>query len=279
MLQQYRGNKPQAEVVAAVPEIGSVPTLSRYENAGVEMKPEKVVALLRHYDAPQKDIDEALDCLARAKQSPGWSPPAGSSEAFRALFAMESRARVIRVYQECNVPGMLQTRAYAKALMEGFSRTLPDGQQGKHQKELAERLEFRMRRQTLLDGDKAPIYEAVIAEAVLLVQRGGARTHREQLRHLYNVAENKPSVRLRILRGSAPSAGSALHNAMTLIAPFDMERGRLVYLENRNRGGELVTDEEEIETYMASLDDLWVDACDKTESMKILQHYINQLSD
>ncbi|MGW2404032.1 DUF5753 domain-containing protein [Streptomyces sp. NPDC001739] len=280
MLQQYRDRKPQAEVVAAVPEIGSVPTLSRYENAGVEMKPEKVLALLRHYSAPQEDIDEALDCLARAKQSPGWTPPAGSSEAFRALYAVESRAKVIRVYQESNVPGMLQTRGYAKALMRDFDRNQPDdGRQRKRQEELEERLEFRMRRQALLDGDHAPMYEAVIAEAVLLMQRGGTRVHREQLRHLYNVAENKPKVRLRVLRGSAPSAGSALHNAMTLIKPFDEERGRIVYLENRNRGGELITDEAEIEAYMASLDDLWLDACDKTETMKLLQHYLDQLSD
>ncbi|MBY8884797.1 DUF5753 domain-containing protein [Streptomyces sp. PTM05] len=279
MLQQFRAGTPQAEVVAAVPEIGSVPTLSRYENAGVEMKPEKVVALLRSYGAPQKDIDEAVECLSRAKQSPGWTPPADSSEAFRALFAVESRAKMIRVYQESNVPGMLQTRAYAKALMRDFSQTPLGGQQGKRQEEVDERLEFRMRRQTLLDGDKAPLYEAVIAESVLQLQRGGRRVHREQLRHLYNVAENKPRVRLRVLRFSAPSAGSALHNAMTLIKPFDEEKGRLVYLENRNRGGELITDEDEIEAYMKSLNNLWLEACDKVETMKVLQHYIDQLSD
>lgn len=279
MLQQYRGDRLQAEVVAAVPEFGSGATLSRYENAGVEMKPEKVDALLRHYGAPEEDRKEALDCLARAKESPGWTPPAGSSEAFRALFAMESQAKTIKVYQESNVPGMLQTRGYAKALMQAFSRTQPDdGQQRKHQKELEERLEFRMRRQTLLDGDRAPLYQAVIAESVLSLQRGGPLVHREQLRYLQNVAENKPRIHLRILRGSARSAGAALHNAMTLLQPFDEEKGRLIYLENRNRGGELLTDEGEIEAYMASLDDLWVDACDKTETMKLLQEHIDELS-
>ncbi|MFJ6017297.1 DUF5753 domain-containing protein [Streptomyces sp. NPDC092952] len=279
MLKQHRGDQPQGDVVAAVPEIGSVPTLSRYENAGVEMKPEKVVALLRYYEAKQKDVDEALECLARAKQIPGWAPPPGSSEAFRALFAMESCAKVIRVYQESSVPGMLQTRSYAKALMGDFSRAQPDvDRQHRRREELEERLEFRMRRQMLIDGDNAPWYEAVIAEAALLMQVGGRRVHREQLRHLYSVAENKPRVRLRILRGSSPHAGSALHNAMTLLKPFNEARGRAVYLENRNRGGEMITDQGEVEAYMASQDDLWTAACDKEESMALLQQYIDRLS-
>ncbi|MHB6911293.1 DUF5753 domain-containing protein [Streptomyces sp. DB-54] len=279
MLVQHRGDRPQAEVVVAVPQIGSVPTLSRYENAGVEMKPEKVDALLRYYNAPQKDRDEALDCLARAKRSPGWTPPAGCSEAFRALHALESRAKKIRVYQESVVPGMLQTRGTAKALMAAFSRAQPDdGQRRRRQEELEERLEFRMRRQTLLESDDAPLYEAVIGESVLRVQRGGPLVHREQLRYLQNVAENRPRIHLRILRDSARSAGSALHNAMTLLHPFDEEKGRLIYLENRNRGGELITDEGEIEAYMASLADLWVGACDKTKTMELLQKYIDGLS-
>lgn len=280
MLQKFRNGQPQAEVLAAVPEIGSVPTLSRYENAGVEMKPEKVVALLRYYRAPQKDIEEALECLSRAKQMPGWTPPPGTGEAFRALSAVESRAKVIRAYHESSIPGMLQTRASAKALMREFSRTQRDAAlQQKLQTEIDERLEFRIRRQALLDGDNAPVYEAIIAEAALLTQRGGPRVHREQLRHLYNVAENQPRVHLRILPGSAPSAGSALHNAMTLIKPYDDERGRVVYLENRNRGGELITDEAEVEAYMQSLNELWVDAGEKPDTMKLLQRYIDQLKD
>ncbi|MGD9486073.1 DUF5753 domain-containing protein [Streptomyces sp. TRM70308] len=279
-LKHYRDGRPQADVVAAVPEIGSVATLSRYEHAGVEMKPEKVVALLQFYGAPLKDIEQAQDCLARARQSPGWAPPPGSSEAFRVLFAMESCAKTIRVYQESSVPGMLQTRSYAKELMREFSRRQHDARlQQKLQTEIDERLEFRMRRQTLLDGDNAPVYEAIIGEAALITQRGGPLVHREQLRHLYNVAENKPRVRLRILPGSAPSAGSALHNAMTLIKPHEGERGRCVYLENRNRGGELITDEAEIEIYMQSLEELWLDAGEKPDTMKLLQRYIDQLSD
>ncbi|MGW4441972.1 DUF5753 domain-containing protein [Streptomyces sp. NPDC004682] len=280
MLLKYRGNRSQTDVCAAVPEVGSVATLSRLENANVEMKPEKVLALLRHYEAPQGDIDEALENLERAKETPGWAPPRGSSEAFRSLSAIETNAKLIRGYHETNVPGMLQTRAYAQALMWDFARKQPDeGRRRQLEKEVHERLEFRMRRQNLLDGDRAPLYEAVMAESCLRIQRGGRVAMREQLRHLYNVAENKPRVRLRVLLDSAPSAGSALHNAMTLIKPFDGERGRLVYLENRNRGGELITDEAEIEAYMASLDDLWVDACAKEETMDVLKHYIEKLTD
>ncbi|MBT3100504.1 MULTISPECIES: DUF5753 domain-containing protein [Streptomyces] len=278
MLVQYRNGQPQSEVVLAVPELGSVPTLSRYENNKVELKTEKVVALLTFYGAPRKDIEEALDCLARAKQTPGWAPPADTSEAFRALFAMESRAKIIRVYHEASIPGMLQTRAYARSLMEEFNRTpREEGLRQRYQTGLDERLEFRMRRQALLEGDRGVIYEALIAEAALLTQRGGPAAQREQLRHLYNVVENKPRVHLRVLPGSSPRAGSALHNAITLIKPYDDDRGRAVYLENRNRGGELISEGPELEAYVQSLDELWLDIGSKEDTLKLIQHHIDQI--
>lgn len=280
MLQQYRGARSQAEVVAAVQDFGSVPTLSRYENALVEMKPGKVLALLRHYGAPQKAIDEALDCLEQAKRSPDWAPPRGSSDAFHALSAMESRAQTIRAYQETSIPGMLQTRRYALAVLRDYSRNQPDeSRRRKLQEDVEERLAFRMRRQLLLEEDNAPTFEAVIAEAVLPVQVGGPLVHRDQLRKLFSMAENNPSIRLRILPSSAKSAGSALHTAMTLIKPHNDGLGRALYLENRNRGGELITDEVEIERYMASLEELWADAKGKNESMNMINFYIGKIRD
>ncbi|SCE34406.1 hypothetical protein GA0115237_111993 [Streptomyces sp. ScaeMP-6W] len=280
MLLQYRNDRSQNEIVVAVPEIGSVPTLSRYENNKVELKPEKVFALLSFYGAPERDIEEALDCLARAKQVPVWSPPAGTSEAFRVLYAIEARAKVIRVYHESTVPGMLQTRAYAKALMEEFSRAPRDESlRQRHQADLDERLEFRMRRQALLDGSRGVRFEALIAEAALLTQRGGRAVQREQLRHLYAIAENRAEIHLRVLPGDAPRAGSALHNAMTLIKPHDDDKGRTLYLESRNRGGELITEGSELEAYCQSMDELWQDVGTKDETLKLIQRYIDKLCD
>jgi hypothetical protein len=254
--------------------------LSRYENVRVEMRPDRVEALLRYYGAPQQDIAEALDCLARARQMPGWAPPPGASEAFRALSAMESRAKVIRVYQESSIPGMLQTRTYAKALMLELTRPQQDPVlREKQELELEERLAFRMRRQTLLEPDEQgfPIFEAIIGEAALLTQRGGRAVHREQLRTLFSLAENRRRIHLRILPGSASTAG--LHNAMMLLKPHDDGLGKTVYLENRNRSGELITDQAEVEAYQQSLDELWHAAGSKKDAMRLLKKYIDRLED
>ncbi|MEU2231289.1 DUF5753 domain-containing protein [Streptomyces vietnamensis] len=280
MLRYHRGDRLQEDAVAAVPAISSVPMLSRLENVRGEMRPDRVEALLRYYGAPEEDIAEALDCLARAKQMPGWSPPSGSSEAFRVLSAMEGRAKVIRVYQESSVPGMLQTRAYATALMEEFARTQRDPELRKrYELEIRERLEFRMRRQLLLEPDEGefPVFEAIIGEGALLTQRGGKAVHREQLRTLYSLAENRRRIRLRVLPASAPVSG--LHNAMTLLKPHDDELGKAVYLENRNRNGELVTEPGEVEAYQQSLEELWVAAGSKEDAMRLLKKYIDQLED
>ncbi|MFJ4338580.1 DUF5753 domain-containing protein [Streptomyces sp. NPDC088915] len=267
-------------MVGAVPAISSVPMLSRLENVRGELRPDRVEALLRHYGAPEKDITEALDCLARAKEMPGWAPPSGSSEAFRALSAMEARAKVIMVYQESSVPGMLQTRGYATALMEEFARTQHDpGLRKQYELEIRERLEFRMRRQLLLEPDERdfPVFEAIIGEAALLTQRGGKAVHREQLRTLYNLAENRRRIRLRVLPASAPVSG--LHNAMTLLKPHGNELDKVVYLENRNRNGELETEPAKVEAYQQSLEALWVAAGGKEDAMRLIKKYIDQLED
>ncbi|MFJ6101842.1 DUF5753 domain-containing protein [Streptomyces sp. NPDC092359] len=276
MLRHHRGSHRQSDVAAAVEGMTNGTMVSRYENAKTSLMPDRVEALLRFYGAPEKDITQALESLAQMKHSPLWVPPAGCSEAFRLLYASEATAKVIRVYHDSSIPGMLQTRAHAKELIREFTRRRHDValQQEQHL-EVEERLEFRMRRQTLLEGDNPPVYEVVMGEAALLTQRGGTLAHREQLRHLYSIAENKPHVRVRILPASCPGAG--LHNAMTLLKPHDEALGKALYLENWNRGGELITDDAKIEPFQQSLEALWLMAGEKNEALEIIGRYIDRL--
>ncbi|MET7802755.1 hypothetical protein [Streptomyces decoyicus] len=50
-------------------------------------------------------------------------------------------------------------------------------------------------------------------------------------------------------------------------------------METRNRCGDLLVQDEEVEMYQASLDDLWTRALSKSESMRLLGHYIDRLVD
>ncbi|WP_180268912.1 helix-turn-helix transcriptional regulator [Streptomyces sp. Ru87] len=279
-LREQRGLN-QGEVVAAVPVIGSVPTLSRYERAAVPFKEDRVFALLHFYRAPQETVGEAEMLMRRSHGQEWWASYSDVvGELLASLFALESTSKVIRVYQETNIPGMLQTAGYARAVMTDYYRAQHNAEiRRKNLATVDRRLEMRLRRQHLLDQPNAPAFEALIAEAVLTKELGGALVMREQLRHLYNLAENKPNVHIRILPGSAMRQNSPLHPAMTLFKPHSPETGRTVYLENKNRGGEFLADPGEVETFQASMDDWWTRALPKQESLKRLVDYINRLAD
>lgn len=283
LMKQHREQKrwTQRDAVNAVPAMGSVPTLSRYETGSQDQDPDRVDEFLCACGASPAVREEAAQCLRRIKHSPAWANPSDVvSEPLAGLFAMEATSKSIRTYQENVIPGMLQTRGYAKALMADFSRALPDSEsQRKYRALIDRRLEIRLQRQTLLDEDDFPMYEALIAEPALMMEVGGRPVIREQLRCIYSLSENRPKIHIRILPGTALHQGSALHPSMTLIKPHDDALGRAVYLETRNRGGELLLEDEDIEMFQASLDDLWTRALPKRESMELMEHYINQLRD
>jgi len=270
----------QSEVVRAVREVGSVSTLSRCENANVKLKAEQVFALLRFYRAPEDCVREAEMLLQWPHERTWWSSfPDVANSTLMALYALESTSKVVQVYQENNVPGMLQTAGYARALMADFALAQYDPEtRRKYLAAIDRRLEMRLRRQHLLDQPNAPMFMAVIAESVLDKELGGVPVMREQLRHLFTIAENKPNVHLRILPGSAMRQGSPLHPAITLCKPHDDATGRAVYLEDKNVGGKLLTETPQVETYMASMDHWYRHALSKTETMDRLQYYINRLT-
>ncbi|MER5968559.1 helix-turn-helix transcriptional regulator [Streptomyces sp. NPDC002055] len=271
----------QIDVVRAVPEFRSDATLSRYENAAVTLKAEKVFALLRFYEAREDWIREAELLLQRPHEQSWWSSFTDvANSTLLALFALESTSREVQVLQENNVPGMFQTAGYARALMAGFARAQSNSEmRRKYLEAIDRRLDMRRRRQHLLDEPHAPTFKAVIAESVLDKELGGTRIMREQLRWLFNLAENKPNVHIRILPGSALREESPLHPAITLCKPYDGADGCSVYLEDKNRSCELLTDRAEIETYMASMDDWWPRTLSKTETMRRLQYHIDRLAD
>ncbi|MDT0547679.1 DUF5753 domain-containing protein [Streptomyces lonegramiae] len=279
-LRQERGML-QGEVVRSLPGFGSVPKLSRYENATGTLKAEHVFALLRFYRAPEDCVREAEMLLQWPHEQRWWSSFEDvANPTLMSLFALESTSKVVQVYQENNVPGMLQTAGYARALMADFAQAQVDPEtRHKYLAAIQRRLEMRLRRQHLLDQPNAPMYRAVIAESVLDKELGGVLIMREQLRQLFTIAENKPNVHLRILPGSAMRQGSPLHPAITLCKPHEGTAGRSVYLEDKNVGGQLLTDSAQIETFMASMDYWWGHALSKTETLHRLQYYIDRLAD
>ncbi|WP_405593139.1 helix-turn-helix domain-containing protein [Streptomyces sp. NBC_01190] len=167
-------------------------TIRRMEKAEVGLKVPYVEKLLRTYGAGDQETDEFIDMAEQASQPgwwhryrdvlPGW---------FTAYVSLESDARTLRTYEPHYVTGLLQTPAYARAILSaGFPHATEE--------DLERRVGLRLRRQILLDRPDAPTLWVVMEEAVLHRLIGGAEVMREQIDRLLEAAE-LPSITIDVV--------------------------------------------------------------------------------
>ena len=108
-----------------------------------------------------------------AEAHPSWFGP-------RVLF--EDKATCIHEWEIRGVPGLLQTRSYASAVIRACR---PYDAQEKLEQDAAARID----RQNILTRDNPPKLWVVLGEGVLRQAVGGIRVMREQLGHLLSLAE------------------------------------------------------------------------------------------
>jgi hypothetical protein len=98
----------------------------------------------------------------------------------------EAEATAICTFQPTVIPGVLQTRAYASAVVDLWSGELSAS-------ERTARLEVRiMRRDQLFNRPDPPDYRVVLDESVLLREVGGPELMSEQLYDLLDMARTTP---------------------------------------------------------------------------------------
>ncbi|MFF3420920.1 helix-turn-helix domain-containing protein [Streptomyces sp. NPDC002698] len=183
-------------------------TVRRIEKAEVGLRIPYVRELLRAYGVPTAEVDDFL-ALAREANKPGWwySYRDVLPDWFSAYVSLESEAGVIRLYEPHYVPGLLQTRDYATALMRvGFPN--------ESKQDVARRVALRMKRQDLLAKPDAPAVWAILDETVLRRPVGGPEVMRAQFDRLTE-ALDLPKVRIQIMRfgvGAHPGAFGPFHH-------------------------------------------------------------------
>ncbi|WP_214109189.1 helix-turn-helix domain-containing protein [Acrocarpospora catenulata] len=104
-------------------------------------------------------------------------------EWFQPWLEIEPDATVIRTWQPNVVPGLLQTEAYARAILSGRPRMADD--------QIEEAVVARLDRQLILDRVTPPMLWAVLDEGVLSRPIGGRDVMREQLEHLIKMSDNR----------------------------------------------------------------------------------------
>ncbi|MER5934508.1 helix-turn-helix transcriptional regulator [Streptomyces sp. NPDC002054] len=136
-----------------------------------------------------EDVLDAFDVIRIAARD--LNRKRGLAAWFQRWAELEEVALVLNTYECRMVPGLLQTEAYARALV---ADVLP--QPTPQQAEV--RIAARMQRQQLLTRTPYTTFSFIIDEAVILRQTGGPEVTRELIDHLLECAE-LPNVDLQIM--------------------------------------------------------------------------------
>ncbi|GAA4535206.1 helix-turn-helix transcriptional regulator [Pseudonocardia xishanensis] len=188
---------------------------------------------------------ELMTELAREARSRGWWQefadvvPAGSAT----FYGLEDGAARIEQHTTSLVPGLLQTRGYARALLESASAA--------GSAVVERRLELRMRRQQVLSRQDRPAVTVLLDEAVLHRPVGGLAVMAEQLSSLLAMS-SASTVDLRILPFSAGAHASA--GVGFSLFGFDDRVPPVVFAEQLSRNL-FVDDPGEVQIYRRSLMD------------------------
>ncbi|NED83780.1 helix-turn-helix domain-containing protein [Streptomyces sp. SID11233] len=175
--------------------------ISHIESGRYGVSDQRVRRLAAHYSAGMKHLVDALASMAEERTKGWWEEYRGIlSPGFLDLAELEHHAIYTRTIQMLYVPGVFQTEAYARALIQGGLADLPAS-------ELNTRVEHRIRRREIFDRPQPTPFEAFIHEAALRMRYCDADTVREQLEFLRTVS-TWPSVTVRIIPFSAQITSS-----------------------------------------------------------------------
>ncbi|MFI6015126.1 helix-turn-helix domain-containing protein [Streptomyces sp. NPDC051243] len=239
--------------------------LSRIE-AGKGRRPPTegdVRELLKLYRADDYEASLLLQLLRRAGE-PGWWQRYDKRlmpEWFDRLVGLQEAATAIRTFELQYVPGLLQTEAYTRAVVE---RGLPSAPA----REVQRRVELRMRRRELLNRPDAPRLWAIVDESVLLRVLGSREVMREQLEYLEEMAR-LPHVTVQIVPLDVTNA-SAPAIPVTYLRFGGVDLPDIVYLEHI-KSAAFLEDQDETEEYRIALDRLGDEALNPRESLQRLR--------
>ena len=165
--------------------------ISRLENGRRSISQRDVRDLCGVYEVEDHRIVDSLMQMAKDSRQQGWWHAFGDIP-YSVYIGLETDAASLRVYEPQVVPGLLQTREYAEALISGALPEAPPS-------DIEKRVSVRARRQDRISAPEHPLrLWAVIDEAALRRLVGGKQVMVNQLEHL--IAQSQlPHVTVQVL--------------------------------------------------------------------------------
>ncbi|MEU5949339.1 helix-turn-helix transcriptional regulator [Micromonospora sp. NPDC047465] len=243
--------------------------ISRMELGRVGFKERDVADLLTLYGVAAPEEREAMLKLARDANSPGWWHRYGDvlPSWFQSYLGLEAAAALIRSYEVQFVPGLLQTREYARAVvLLGHGAAAPA--------EIERRVALRMQRQRLLRRENPPLLWAVVDEAALRRPIGGREVMRGQVAALIE-ATKSPHIRLQVIPFAA-GGHAAAGGAFTILRFGDQDLPDIVYIEQLTSA--LYLDKrDDLDYYAVAMERLCVEAEPPERTPEILGRILDDL--
>jgi transcriptional regulator with XRE-family HTH domain len=223
-------------------------------------------ALLLHYGITEPErVDELVD-LARATKRPAWMAKyRGMPKGFAQFIELESVAIRCRYVQTSVVPGMLQTRRYATAIMEAGGED-PDA--------VRRGVDIRIDRQNLI-GPDGPEMFFIIDESVFHRVVGGKEVMREQLNHIKELAATD-QMSIQIVSFAA-GTHPAMKGSFSILEISEDEEDYSLFLEELYRPALLHDDSEEVREYLRTFFQLEKFALPASETPRVIDERLKHL--
>ena len=189
---------------------------------------------------------------ARLGHDPNW---------FKNFTESEGRASVLRIYSGQLIPALLQTPAYARALLVEGREPGIDAM-----------VEARMARQQILTKESPADLWVLLAETAMACLVGGTTVMREQLAKLLEVSE-LPNVMLRIVPNTA-GANAGLDGPFKVIK---VREGQVGYVEAPT-GGRLVPEAAEVDGLLDRFDRIGAVALPVDSSRSLIKHLMEAMT-
>ncbi|MFF1378642.1 helix-turn-helix domain-containing protein [Streptomyces sp. NPDC058308] len=196
--------------------------ISRLENGRRSISQRDVRDLCGVYEVEDHRVVDSLMQMAKDSRQQGWWHSFGDIP-YSVYIGLETDAASLRVYDPQVVPGLLQTRAYAEALITGaLPETTPT--------DIEKRVQVRMRRQDRVAAPESPLrLWTVLDESALRRVVGSRHLMRDQLEHLVEQSQ-LPHVTVQVIPFEM-GAHPGLNGQYAILEFPDAADSSVVYIE------------------------------------------------
>ncbi|MCK9923977.1 helix-turn-helix domain-containing protein [Frankia sp. AgPm24] len=237
--------------------------ISRLELGRVSFKERDVADLLTLYGVTEEKDRAPLLELTREANEPGWWQ--GFTDVmpgwFQPYLGLEEAAILIRTYELQFIPGLLQTRDYARAVIAG-ARQIDAADV------IERRVQARMSRQAVLDRADSPRLWAIIDEAALRRPVGGPEVMQAQLKHLIALTV-KSNITIQVIPfsgGPHPAEGGSF----SILRFGEPDIADVVYLEHLT-GAIYLDKPEDLTRYTLTMDNLALKSTTPAETAETIE--------